>query len=177
MLWFHTRVGFPGETAFYKRNYPKALCIEAAGMNVTNYAAVLASPGGWDFAHIAVVGADCWMQPSEDHMPPDDAPEAAWAAWKGRQVMYPDGRDCVTAFGPSVVPVEGVLGGRRIVSRPDMLESARYLVALKRRMGSRLELIGDTLPNWLLKLPQEHLDAFLPKVEGGVVTGFKSRAS
>lgn len=169
--FFHTYIGF--EPDFYSRLYhfPNTFMVDG-GLNVTNRAVGVADAMG--FTRIVVIGADCCLRPSADPMPvpPDTATDQEAQAlnqeWCGRQTMYADGRDARTAFGHATL-MEGTIAGRRFVSRADMLESAKWLVTSKRAMGKRLELVGDTLPNWLLKCDPALIEEFLPRAEGNTM--------
>jgi hypothetical protein len=184
--FYHTllgpKLGVADERAFYGRLFPTAMCVvPSGGFNVTNIAVQLAI--GMQFSAIYVLGADCCLSLSPDPRPdPNDASvdngtfQAQHTAWKAKQQMYVDGRDPVTAYGPNVILPEGIIGGRRFVSRPDMLLSAVHLVELARRYPARLRLIGDTLPNWLLQLPDEQWRPFMPSIQGQVVRNFAPMA-
>lgn len=174
MMFFHNLLGvFPTpeeEITWYGANYPSAIVVQSGGFNVTNRAVALAFR--MSAAQVVVVGADCQVKLSADAMPvcgpemgDSEADQAHWA-WVKRQTMYVDGRDPFTAFGQTPL-LEGTIAGRRFVSRPDMLLSAQSLVELKRRYGDRLELVGDTLPNWLLSLPEEDWKPYMPHTEPG----------
>jgi hypothetical protein len=178
MAFFHNLLGLcekaTDEVNLYSRLYPPSIVIQRGGLNVTNRAVVLALEMGAD--HVAVTGADCCFKITDDPMPhPDptvsdeECNRLHWD-WAKRQTMYADGRDPVQAMGQSPI-LEGVLAGRRVVSRPDMLISAQDLVGLQRQYGSRLSLLGDTLPNHMLTMDEEEWRAFMPQMNGnaGVV--------
>ena len=176
VFFFHNLLGFlprDQEIELYAKLYPAAICVQSGGFNVTNRAVAVASAMG--YRKIVVVGADCCFRLSDDAMPvpgaevsDEDADRMHWE-WVERQQMYADGRSPVTAFGRTPV-LEGWLAGRRVVSRPDMLLSAQSLVEMTRMLGNRLELVGDTLPNWLLRMPEEEWRESMPKVgDGGTV--------
>ena len=176
-------VGFPhleDEAAWYRRLFPPALCIPpTGGFNVTNIAVCLAI--GMGFSRIIVAGADCCLALDDSDRPDpgadvgDDAFTERHLAWKSRQRMYVDGRDAVTAFGPHVVLPEGVICGRRFASRPDMLLSALHLVKLVKQYPRRVILVGDTLPNWLLRHPEETWLEAMPQVNAeGVMVNLSS---
>lgn len=180
--FYHTilgpRLGVPDERAFYAKLFPPSLCVPpSGGFNVTNIAVAIAL--GMGFGAIYVCGADCCL-----HLGPDPRPDAedrtrsdaefeqAHAAWKAQQVMYVDGRDAVTAFGKDVLLPSGTIAGRTFVSRPDMLLSAVHLVELAARFPARVQLVGDTLPNWLRSLPDDQWRPFMPKIVGTTVGNF-----
>jgi len=175
MWFFHALLGLGTEAeelAFYRRLYPsQSLTVRGGGYNVANLAVALASGAG--FRQIVLVGADCCFDLSNDPMPAED--DGALTDWKSRQGMYVDGRSLLAAYGDRVVPIEGIIAGRRVATRPDMLLSAAELVVLKRKLGRRLEIVGDTLPNWLLNLPESDWQHLLPTVKDGCVTNFKPR--
>lgn len=186
-VWFYhvilsRKAGFADESAertYYAKHYLSALCVmPTGGFNVTNIAVAVAL--GMGFARILVAGADCCLALSPEPRPDQEdgtLDDAAYAeanlAWKGRQRMYVDGRDPVTAFGPNVVIPDGVIAGRRFASRPDMLLSAVHLVRLAQRFRHQVELVGDTLPNWLLRVPEPEWIDLMPRVEGETVGNFK----
>lgn len=167
--YFHNLLGlFPkgdDEVAWYARLFKPALVVQRGGLNVTNRAIALAF--GMDAEKVVVVGADCCLKLSDDPMPiptPEmsdhDANELHWE-WAARQTMYVDGRSPVEAYGRTILP-EGVICGRRFVTRPDMTFSAQSLVDFQRQYGPKLELVGDTLPNWLLRFPDSQWKPFMP---------------
>jgi hypothetical protein len=55
--------------------------------------------------------------------------------------------------------MEGEIDGRKWVTKPDMLFSAVALAQAKRRLGKRLQLIGDTLPAALERKGPAFLDS------------------
>ena len=175
MWFFHNLINvFPTaeeEVAWYGKLYPQSLVVQGGGYNVTNRAAGLALGAG--FSRVVVAGADCCVGMSTDPMPDTATHGTPILDWAKQQTMYVDGRDPVTAYGPKVQLLEGIINGRRFVSRGDMLLSAEQFWRMKQHHPARLELVGDTLPNWLLRFPEATWREFIPRVENGVMTNLK----
>ena len=114
------------------------------GLNSVPRAVCLAL--GLGFRHIYVAGADCACPPGQPLRPDLGTPE--YADWMRAVPMYADGRTAAV-FGVHQAMAEGVVNGRRWVTLPDMVISARALLDLERTAPERVHLLGDTLPNAL----------------------------
>lgn len=138
-LW-HSYNGFDGEYALYNLLYPEtALC--GNGLNVCNRSIALAEYMGYET--IWLLGTDCALGSRDTFH------------------VYGDKED------PKSVILRGTIDGRRWSSKPDMLYSALDIVQQKRRLGTRLRLVGDTLPKAL----QHKDDAFLERLIRWVAAG------
>lgn len=146
---FHNFVGFAGESALYGKIYGKT-CIVGDGLNMVNRAIGIAVYMG--YRKILVLGADCALGTGDE-----------WHADGARPEDF-DGEQNKNTM-------EAVIDGRVWRSHIDLLYSAGRLVEQKRIMGKRLRLIGDTLPNAILRSREYKKDprAFLktlPYFEG-----------
>lgn len=151
MLLGEDNLGIADEVAWYRALFPMALCVPpSGGFNVVNIAVALAI--GMRFSQIAVVGADCQLQGDQ---------------------MYADGRTASQAFGKDVVLLKAPLKeGGEIVSRPEMLLSAIHLYDLAKRFP-QVRLVGNTLPTYLLRTPEEQWRPYMPKLENKQVVNLK----
>jgi hypothetical protein len=129
--FFHSFVGIEGEYELYTMLYPLTALI-GQGLNVVNRAIGLAEWMGYDTIHLA--GVDCALGPGDIFHVGETHPETG-------------------------VILRGKFDGREYATKPDMLVSAIDIVMQKRRLGNRLQLIGDTLPKAL----QHKDDAFLDR--------------
>lgn len=172
-------LGVEDEPRFYADRFPPALIVKPSGaFNITNVAVVLAI--GMGFERIVVAGADCCFAASDaprpDPLDPtldDDAFHEQNLRWKATHQMYVDGRDPITAFGPDVITPDGMIAGRHVVSRPDMLLSAVHLVELAKHFPERVILAGDTLPNFLLRTPESEWRHLMPAHKDNHVVNFQ----
>lgn len=187
LVWFHNYLGIKNpegwtepagwvkvspdwgyEMYLYQTKFPPSVQV-GYGLNSVVRAVCLAM---WmDFAKIYVVGADSAAAPDvAAPMPLMNTP--AYDAWLQTVPLYANGRTAYECYGPNAVLTEGLILGRRWVTRTDMLISAQHLVDVVKNWGERIVLVGDTLPNALLGMPKDYLDQ-LPKLAGGgQVTGF-----
>jgi len=144
---FHSFIGFDGEYDLYALLYDYTL-ISGEGLNCVNRAVGVAEFMGYDKVYVA--GMDCAFK------------RLGWREIDG--VKVPN-----YGFHVQGDPVEGIVlqlnpeflsevGGRHWATKPDMLISAISMVATQRRMGSKLELLGDVLPKALRHKDQEFLD-------------------
>lgn len=109
------------------------------------------------FARITVLGADCAIRvkrPRPENVA-FDGPEHR--AWLEEAVMHADGGNAL-ASGATAVTLGAEIDGRHWETKPDMAITANWLVHMKRKLGDRLHLIGDTLPNALMDKPDEFLN-------------------
>ena len=130
--FFHSlRGGVPEELQLYKMLFPPtALCF--TGLNAGTRALDLADFLGYKQIYMA----GC------DHALSEDGE------------MYVGGEK----FKILDLTVEGVIDGRKYVTRPDMLSSAKALAYRKKELGSRMEFIGMTLPRALSTKSPEFLE-------------------
>ena len=132
ITFFHSWIGFAGEYYMYGQLWPH-VHISGEGLNVVNRSICTAEWAGYNKIYVA--GADC-----------------AFGGTPGKDTFHVHGD---MAEG---VILDGIVDGRRWRTKPDMLVSAKSLVQTKRRMGSRLELLGDTLPRALQHKDDVYLD-------------------
>lgn len=130
---FHSFIGFQGEQHVYAMLYGQTL-VAGEGLNVVNRAINVADWMGYDKIYVA--GADNSFTVKKD----------------GGLNFHVQGD-----------PVEGIVlsgqvDGVTFHTKPDMLVSAIALVNSKKRMGSRLEFVGKTLPRALQHKDQEFMD-------------------
>lgn len=133
------------------------------GLNSVTRAIGLALVMG--FEKVSVLGADCALRFKS---PPPDAElgSEAHTAWLTNEtVMHADGGHAL-ASGATPVVMPGVIDGRLWLTKPDMAETARWLVEIARKFRGRVELIGDTLPNAMMNKDDEFLDR-LPRLTDG----------
>lgn len=98
------------------------------------------------FEKITVLGADCAIRfktpPPEGY----DVHSPEHAEWLRKEtIMHADGGHAL-ASGATPVTLTGIVDGRTWLTKPDMAESARWLVELARTFP-KIQLIGDTFPN------------------------------
>lgn len=171
LLWYHNYVGikhapveFDGrsmswEDWAYTLLWPP--CMRAGtGLNAVTRAVDVAEFMGFD--KITVLGADHALRVKTP--PPRGAPMGSrkYSKWLARAVMHANG-DGATASGATPVCFGGTIDGRYWLSKPDMMVSAIFLVRMMRRLGGRLNVVGDTLPGALKDKPDEYL-ARLPNL-------------
>lgn len=160
LTFFHSYLGVPAPAAWrhpdpamdyeqflYRRLYRTSVCL-GRGLNTGVRAVGLALAMG--FAEIVVVGNDCAARPDAPTMP--HPASSAFPAWLEELVLYADGRRA-SWYGTDGPFCEGVIGGRRWHTRPDMLISARHLIELMQEAPGRIRLVGDTLPSVLADQP------------------------
>lgn len=199
LVWFHNYLGIKNpdgweapkdwqkpspdagyEMYLYQTIFPPSVQI-GYGLNSVPRAMCLALWLG--FSTIWVVGADCAAAPNQAPMPTmvrvtdgTIAPNPAYAEWLAGVPLYASGRSIKTAYGAEAVAVEGMIEGRRWVTRTDMLITAKHMVDMALSFPDKIHLIGDTLPNAILGLPPAERVAYietLPKLAGGgAVEGF-----
>lgn len=131
-----------------------------AGLNSVPRAVCLALAMG--FSDIYVYGADCACAPAGPR-PFDGTPQHD--AWLKSLVMYADGRT-VWDFAPDEKMAEAELDGRLWHTRVDMIISAQHLAEMAEQYAPRIHLMGDTLPNMILRHPEPEWRDRLPKLTG-----------
>lgn len=110
------------------------------------------------FAKIIVLGADCALRARTPCPPGVQFGTPAHREWLERDViMHADGGHALVS-GATAQTLEGMIDGRYWVTKPDLMITAVWLVKWHRKLGSRLTLIGDTLPKALRDKPDEFLD-------------------
>jgi hypothetical protein len=132
--FFHSvRGGVEDEFQLYAAFFPPAP-IAGEGLNAVNRAIVLADWLG--YKRIFVCGADNALKGDEFY------------ADGGNHPNHDDG----------AVYLKGEVHGRKWTTTPDMLMSATNLARMSWRYGSRVELVGNTLPRALARTSDEFLD-------------------
>ena len=167
------------ETYLYGTLYPATVCT-GAGLNAVNRALALALYRG--FSTITLIGTDCACITGATSMPPEGPDSEPYKAWLKEQIMYPPGNipsmsatTVYDTYGHDAALLEGVIDGRRWTTRPDMIISAINLVRLKQEHGSRIELVGDTLPNAILGKSEEFMKALPQLNENSALINLASR--
>ncbi len=185
VTFFHNYLGVPdpvdwvpvpgiptAEMFHYCRLYPPTAVV-GRGLNAAIRAVCLAQC--LDFTEIAVVGADCAAAPDSPPMPGWGSGEV-FDAWLESVMLYADGRTAAEAFGTLTPMAQTELEGRRWVTRPDMVVSARHLLELMAE-DPRIQIVGDTMvaamqrqgPAYLADLPQLGPD--------GTITHFRAQVT
>ncbi|HXU07058.1 MAG TPA: hypothetical protein VN903_39165, partial [Polyangia bacterium] len=135
------------EDWLYQALYPATLRT-GSGLNATTRAIDLALYMG--FRKIYLLGADCALKVNKP-MPKGavhGSPEHT--AWLEEDVvMHADGGSALASQASSLT-LEGEIDGRRWLTKPDMMITAQWLRSMKLALGSRLSIIGDTLPKAIL---------------------------
>lgn len=155
------------EEWLYTLLYPETVVV-GSGLNAVTRAVDLAMFMG--FEKIIVLGADCALQTTA---PPPNAAVGSplHQKWlREHTVMHADGGHAL-ASNASCLTLEAEIDGRYWLAKPDLLVTAVWLVKMKRLLGSRLSIIGDTLPKALMNKPDEYLARLpaLTDVEGKVM--------
>lgn len=159
ILFFHNYVGLRKppvqvsdtetlsyEDWLYSTLYPACVRV-GSGLNAVTRAVDLATYMG--FGTITVLGADCALR-FRRPIPDVVGGSKAHMKWLRKHVqLHADGGHAM-ASNSTPVTVHGDIDGRTWLTKPDMMITAVQLVALQKRMPTRLRLIGDTLPNALL---------------------------
>lgn len=127
--YFHSFIGFADEYHLYSLLYPFTV-IAGEGLNVVNRAIGVAEFMGYDKVYVA--GADCAFGPGDTFHVHGDKVEG--------------------------IVLRGSFDGRNWATKPDMLVSAISLVETQRRMGSRLQMLGNVLPKALRHKDRDFLD-------------------
>lgn len=162
------------EEWLYSAFYPTTVVV-GSGLNAVTRAIDLALFMG--FAKIIVLGADCSLRTTA---PPPDAPVGSppHIEWlRNHSVMHADGghalaseashltfdatlcQDCGAKAGHGATACARC-GSERLrfwLTKPDLIVTAVWLVRMKRLLGSRLAIMGDTLPKALLHWPDDQL--------------------
>lgn len=130
-------------------------CRAGSGLNSATRAVDVAVYRG--FAKIYLLGADSAMRVSEP-MPESvkEGPERERQAWLAAHTeFHADGGSAVTN-GQTSLTMTGVVGGRSWTTKPDLLISAVQIARWLRPGGlPQLEVVGDVLPNYLAKEPDD----------------------
>ncbi len=150
------------EDWMYATLYP-ATIRTGSGLNATTRAIDLALFMG--FKKIYVLGADCAMKVLKPR--PKNAMQGSpeYIRWLTEDViMHADGGHAL-ASQASAITLEGYIDGRYWLSKPDMMITAQWLRAMKVALGSRLSIIGDTLPKAILSKSDEFVER-LPSLIG-----------
>jgi hypothetical protein len=167
LTFFHNYVGldmppvsYDGVTAsyedwFYALLYPPTVRV-GSGLNAVTRAIDLAEFMG--FETITVLGADCAIRTTAPMPEGATIGSPAHTTWlEQHTIMHADGGNAI-ASGATPVTLSGTIDGRLWVSKPDMLITSVFLVKMKRRLGDRLQIIGDTLPAALMDKPDSYLE-------------------
>lgn len=134
-----------------------------SGLNATTRAIDVAMFMGYD--KVYVLGADCALKTTAEC--PYDAtfgsPEHM--DWLTKHVvMHADGGNAL-ASGATAQTMTGEIDGRVWTTKVDLMISAVWLAKMKKRLGDRIEYIGDVLPNALAGKDDAFLDR-LPTLVG-----------
>jgi hypothetical protein len=139
VVFFHNAVGIAesgdDEVAFYKKEWPTPMCMVGNGFTVVSRSLGLLRWLG--FERVDVYGADCALG--------DDA------------AAHANGENALQAYGNPLL-MQHTIGGRRWVTRPDMLMDAVHLARVARSAGGSVRLLGDTLPVALMGKDEAYLD-------------------
>jgi hypothetical protein len=101
------------------------------------------------FDRITVLGADCALR-VRSPKPDAEFGSLEHQRWLHEDVtMHVDGGHAL-ASGATAVTIGGPIDGRHWETKPDMAITAYWLVQMKRKLGDRLHLVGDTLPNAIM---------------------------
>ncbi len=150
------------EDWLYATLYPVTIRT-GSGLNATTRAIDLALFMG--FKKIYVLGADCAMKVLKPR--PKNAMQGSpeYIRWLTEDViMHADGGHALASQASSIT-LEGYIDGRYWLSKPDMMITAQWLRAMKIALGSRLSIIGDTLPKAILGKSDEFVER-LPSLIG-----------
>ena len=134
-----------------------------SGLNSVTRAVDVAAVMGFD--KITVLGADCALKvrrPCPEGVLAGTPEHRRWLMTETE--MHADGGHAM-ASGATGVTMGGEIDGRHWETKPDMVVSAVFLVKMKEKLGERLDLVGDTLPNALVGKPEEFLSR-LPTLIG-----------
>jgi hypothetical protein len=110
------------------------------------------------FARIIVLGADCCLR-VRNPLPEGVVPGTlAYTRWLNEEVvMHADGSSALSS-GATPVTLQGMIDGRRFLTKPDMSITAVWLEVMRRKLKGRLEVIGDGLPNALRNKSLKYLN-------------------
>lgn len=107
---------------------------------------------------VTVLGADCAIrvrEPLPEGVQPGTKAHERWL--QAHTEMHANG-DNALASGATPVTLTGEIDGREWLTKPDMAISAVFLMRMKQKLGDRLDLVGDTLPNAIMDKPDEFID-------------------
>jgi hypothetical protein len=150
------------EDWLYSTLYP-ATIRTGSGLNATTRAIDLALFMG--FKKIYLLGADCCLKVNKPMPAGTVNGSAEHTKWLTDDVvMHADGGSALASQASSVT-LEGVIDGRHWLTKPDMMITAIWLRSMKKALGSRLSIIGDTLPRAILNKPDEFVER-LPNLIG-----------
>lgn len=163
ITWFHNYCGMNQEVVewadadgvmiraeweewMYALLYPHTVRV-GSGLNAVTRAIDLAEFMGYE--KITVLGADCAIRVTKPMPKYAKIGSRAHTRWLTKHtVMHADGGNAI-ASGATAVTMTGTVDGREWTSKPDMLITAVFLVRMMRRLGDRLNVVGDTFPNAL----------------------------
>lgn len=151
------------EDWMYLTFYPPTIRA-GSGLNAVTRAIDVAEFMG--FRKIVVLGADCAIEVTRPMPRGVRAGSPEHVRWlKEATIMHADGSNAISS-GATPMTMHGVIDGRHWETKPDMVITATWLVKMRRRMGNRLTLIGDTLPNALRNKSDEFLERMPALVTG-----------
>jgi hypothetical protein len=143
------------EEWLYAALYPSTMTV-GSGLNATTRAIDLAIYMGFD--KITLLGADCYIHATGKMPSSLKTGSPAHLAWlRANTTMHADGGHAL-ASEASCLTLEGDIDGRHWLTKPDLMITAVWLVWMKRQYGSRLRIMGDTLPKALLDKPDSFLE-------------------
>lgn len=142
------------EDYLYAALYPGTVRV-GAGLNAVTRAIEAGIYLG--FKRITVLGADGCLRAKRPSDPKAGFGSPEHMKWLREEVtMHADGGNAL-ASDATATTLEAVIDGRYWISKPDLIISAIWLVWMKRRYGSRLRIMGDTLTKALMDKPDEYL--------------------
>lgn len=137
----------------YSLLYPSSF-MAGSGLNSVTRAIDVAQHMGYD--KIVVLGADCALR-AKRPQPKARLGSGKHLRWLQRDVqMHADGSNALRS-GATPITFTGVIDGRTWVTKPDMAITASSLIQMQKRLGDRLVLVGDTLPNAIKDKPDDFL--------------------
>lgn len=144
------------EEWMYQALYPSTV-VTGSGLNATTRAIDLALFMG--FEKIILLGADCALRMTKPcPNAPTGSPEHLQWLREGTE-MHADGGHALASEASSLT-LQGEIDGRLWLTKPDMVVTAVWLRSMKKALGSRLSIMGDTLPRVLLNKD----DAFIERM-------------
>jgi hypothetical protein len=146
--FIHSFMNFPGEVTLYRQFWGKAPCL---GHGMTVVPRVLNLAIGWcGYQKVVLLGADSAVADDDGR-------------FHAGRLDEPEDNASNRLF------MEGVVHGRTWHTTPEFLLQAVMLVQDQRALGSRLKIVGDTLPNALSDYSYADLDLVgRPENPGGV---------
>lgn len=160
VTWEGRTMGY--EDWLYALLYPDSVRC-GSGLNATTRALDVALYAGYE--KIYILGADCALRLKKSRPRGAKFGDKRHLKWLRNDVeMHADGGNAL-ASDATAMTMGGTIDGRWWETKPDMMITAVFLVQMKRALGERFEIIGDTLPTALMEKDDEYLDR-LPSLVG-----------